>query len=155
MTIEQTLRDALKRAWNLGQTYWQQADSDSYAENRRSDETRNKFQALMEDTIAQMAAPTAAAVPDDMVLARCRRTLEIIAVGDSTDPRADADQALQDIGFWSAAQAAKPEPAQRLDGDALRRIWVASGEPGNFSGDFLPLARRIESAVRAQIKEQP
>lgn len=38
---------AMRRAFNLGQTYWQQADSQSYAENRRSDATRQKFEEVL------------------------------------------------------------------------------------------------------------
>lgn len=47
--IADTLSKALRRAYSLGQTYWQQADSDSYAQNRRSDETQRKFDALLDD----------------------------------------------------------------------------------------------------------
>ena len=48
--IAGTLSKALRRAYSLGQTYWQQADSDSYAQNRRSDETQRKFDALVDET---------------------------------------------------------------------------------------------------------
>ena len=47
--IADTLSKALRRAYSLGQTYWQQADSDSYAQNRRSDETQRKFDALVDE----------------------------------------------------------------------------------------------------------
>jgi hypothetical protein len=46
----------LRRAWQLGQKYWQQADSQSYAENRRSDETRQKFDELCAKYSAAMRA---------------------------------------------------------------------------------------------------
>ena len=35
--IADALSKALSRAYSLGQTYWQQADSESYAQNRRSE----------------------------------------------------------------------------------------------------------------------
>lgn len=47
--IAETLAKALRRAYLLGQTYWQQADSESYAQNRRADETQRKFEALMDE----------------------------------------------------------------------------------------------------------
>ena len=49
---------ALRQAWLLGQTYWQQADSDSYSDNRRSDITQTKFQALVEETRAAITRAT-------------------------------------------------------------------------------------------------
>lgn len=60
------LRIALRRAYSLGQTYWQQADSESYSQNRKSDETQRKFEALVEETIAALAAqePQTAKGPD-------------------------------------------------------------------------------------------
>jgi hypothetical protein len=47
--IAETLAQALRRAYHLGQTYWQQADSESYAQNRRSEETQRKFDALVDE----------------------------------------------------------------------------------------------------------
>lgn len=41
---------AMRRAWFLGQEYWQLADSESYSENRQSDEIGRKFEALMKET---------------------------------------------------------------------------------------------------------
>lgn len=43
---------ALQRAYSLGQTYWQQADSDYTSEHRKSDVTHAKFKALIAETIA-------------------------------------------------------------------------------------------------------
>ena len=58
MTDEQldVVTKALRRAWSLGQTYWSQADSESYSQNRRADETQLKFERLVEDTRAALAA---------------------------------------------------------------------------------------------------
>jgi hypothetical protein len=41
---------ALRRAYQLGQKYWQQADSESWIEQDRSDETYKKFVALCDET---------------------------------------------------------------------------------------------------------
>ncbi len=47
--IAETMTKALRRAYHFGQTYWQQADSESYAQNRRSEETQRKFEALVNE----------------------------------------------------------------------------------------------------------
>jgi chromosome segregation ATPase len=41
---------AVRRAWFLGQEYWRLGDSESYSENRQSDEIGRKFEALMKET---------------------------------------------------------------------------------------------------------
>jgi len=38
---------AVSRAFRLGETYWQQADSESYSQNRKSIETMRKFRQLL------------------------------------------------------------------------------------------------------------
>lgn len=47
------LRDGLavtlRRAYSLGQTYWQQADSEYTSQHRKADETQAKFEALVSD----------------------------------------------------------------------------------------------------------
>lgn len=48
------LRKALRRAFHLGQIYWQQADSESRAENRKAEGTQQKFDALLEEAVAAL-----------------------------------------------------------------------------------------------------
>lgn len=56
------LRAAITRAFHLGQTYWQQADSESYAEQDKSDDTYKKYKALLETcTTLSASAPVAPA----------------------------------------------------------------------------------------------
>lgn len=45
---------ALHRAWQLGQTYWQQADSEYRNQHRKADETQAKFQTLVDETRAEI-----------------------------------------------------------------------------------------------------
>lgn len=52
--MHQQVHEALKKAFQLGQTYWQQADSDSFIQNKKSDETRAKFLKLCEDTLSNL-----------------------------------------------------------------------------------------------------
>jgi len=40
---------AMRRSWSLGQTYWQQADSESYSQNKKSGDTQEKFEALVDE----------------------------------------------------------------------------------------------------------
>lgn len=51
---ENTLREALRRAFSLGQTYWQQADSEYTSQHRKADETSAKFSELVETTVAHL-----------------------------------------------------------------------------------------------------
>ena len=66
---------ALRRAYGLGQKYWQQADSDSFVQHKRSEETAAQFSALKAETMAMMdAAPqaTPAATVNQELLAALR-----------------------------------------------------------------------------------
>src|SRR5574340_648124 len=47
---------ALRKAWQLGQTYWQQADSEYTIQHRKADETQARFQALVDETRAAILA---------------------------------------------------------------------------------------------------
>ena len=60
--LQDTVSKALRRAWQLGQTYWQQADSEYTSQHRKADETQGKFDALVEETRAALS--TAAQPPD-------------------------------------------------------------------------------------------
>ena len=54
--LQDTVSIALRRAWQLGQTYWQQADSEYTSQHRKADETQGKFDALVEETRAALAS---------------------------------------------------------------------------------------------------
>ncbi len=56
LALEERITADLKRAFNLGQTYWQQADSESIAQQNRSDKTRAKFDELLGAAIASLRA---------------------------------------------------------------------------------------------------
>lgn len=51
--------NALRRAFNLGQTYWQQADSDYTSQHRKSEVTMAKFEELVSCAIADLRAALA------------------------------------------------------------------------------------------------
>ena len=48
--VKVLVTDALRRAFSLGQIYWQQADSEYISQHRKVDATRAKFQELCERT---------------------------------------------------------------------------------------------------------
>lgn len=48
----EAITKALRKAWQLGQTYWQQADSDFTSQHKKSDETSAKFNTLVANTAA-------------------------------------------------------------------------------------------------------
>jgi len=52
---EMTVKDAMRRAFYLGQTYWQQADSEYVSQNKKADETMAKYETLVEETLAILA----------------------------------------------------------------------------------------------------
>jgi hypothetical protein len=58
----EVLEQVLKQAFNLGQTYWQQADSESWSENKRSDATLATFNALVNEICALLDAPSEPAI---------------------------------------------------------------------------------------------
>lgn len=53
----------MRRAFNLGQTYWQQADSDSYSQNKKSDATLATFNALVEEACSALSLAASESVP--------------------------------------------------------------------------------------------
>jgi hypothetical protein len=42
--------NALRKAWGLGQKYWQQADSEYTTQHRKSEKTQENFMNLVDDT---------------------------------------------------------------------------------------------------------
>lgn len=52
--LQDVVSKALCRAWQLGQDYWAQADSESYSQNKRADETHKKFMTLIDTTLEAM-----------------------------------------------------------------------------------------------------
>ena len=71
---------ALRRAWQLGQTYWQQADSDSYKQNARSEQTKAMFMDLVLETRATMTQAGAMVAAERE---RCARLCESMDFGET------------------------------------------------------------------------
>lgn len=54
---------ALRRAWQLGQTYWQQADSEYQSHWKKADATQATFDQLVEDTRAAILTSNSGTQP--------------------------------------------------------------------------------------------
>ena len=52
------LETALRRAYGLGQQYWQQADSEYISQYQKADATRAKFEELISETVAKARGTT-------------------------------------------------------------------------------------------------
>ena len=118
---------ALREAYNLGQRYWQQADSEYISQHKKADDTRAKFLALVEETCAALAAGQATAAKpvaepaDTVVLNAAMRAIQqaIELIGAPTDERMRAVRRVlrgavvvaEDSGVEVAAPAAPAQPA--------------------------------------------
>lgn len=90
--LQDTVSKALRRAWQLGQTYWQQADSEYTSQHRKADETQGKFDALVEETRAALS--TAAQPP--------------ALTGDMAEPRDDSDRIYdRPVGYLPAYELSR------------------------------------------------
>ena len=52
--LQDTVSMAMHKAYQLGQKYWQQADSESYEQNKKSIETDTKFYELIDEVKEDM-----------------------------------------------------------------------------------------------------
>ena len=67
--LQDSVTKALKKAFQLGQTYWMQADSESLSQNKKADETQAKFYELEDETRAAIREALA-----EPVCKRCNGT---------------------------------------------------------------------------------
>ena len=84
------VEQALKRAYQLGQTYWQQADSDSWTQNKKSDETQVHFNALVTKT-CEALQPQAADDKIKALAAKAPKDVRIYPGGGEVIPQAASD----------------------------------------------------------------
>lgn len=52
--LQDVVSKAMRKAFQLGQVYWQQADSEYFSQNKKCDETQAKFEALVEEVRAEI-----------------------------------------------------------------------------------------------------
>ena len=55
--IQDLVSKAMRRAWQLGQTYWQQVDSEYTSHHKKADVTQAAFNTLVDETRAALSRP--------------------------------------------------------------------------------------------------
>lgn len=124
-SLTEQVRASLRRAYNLGQTYWQQADSEYISQHRKADVTAGCFVELIDATVADVerwAASHAGAVaaPDD------REKLLRTAL-DAAAKWADAEHLhARDIGRGGRGMLNKSERAEKVARTAIEALATPS-----------------------------
>ena len=95
---------ALREAYNLGQRYWQQADSEYISQHKKADDTRAKFLALVEETCATLAAGQATAAPAQPAAQQGAADGFFLLLPQRPKPEAPAGTAGLDWAAYSGAQ---------------------------------------------------
>ena len=126
---------ALREAYNLGQRYWQQADSEYISQHKKADDTRAKFLALVEETCSALAAGPATAaqavVQDDLITLRKPTTsaellwllkLAHLVISDVDKTLEETFAPAQPAAQQGAAYAALPDEREMLK----HALWLAS-----------------------------
>jgi hypothetical protein len=134
------IRKAMERAFRLGQTYWQQADSEYTSHHRKADTTWQTFNDLRDNTCAQYDAALAA---------RDERVREL-----------EAELTLQTTAHASALRSLQKQApcfadTERLDAVEKGRWGVGSYHSGNCYVHIGPINGKqsevLGSTVRAAI----
>ena len=120
-STETIVLNALNRAYQLGQTYWQQADSESYSQNAKSDVTAEKFRQLRDETRISV----------------CGLEVENFALRSGTghlgelidELRAELEQAKKDAERyrWLTADHADAEMRDLAEDTGIRLRWIGKG----------------------------
>lgn len=138
---------ALRRAYALGQTYWQQADSDSYAQMLRAEATSKKFEDLVAETRAALA-PTSGPVQEDQqkhdpwaVLGRFFKFWAGSTLYDYSGAEIDVEEPYEAFRAIHAQHAAPASPAP----DRAEALRQALGALQYHQEQTRPIARTQEA----------
>ena len=96
------IKAAMKKAFNLGQTYWQQADSEYVSQQNKSDATKAKFDALLEETLINATHPPEA---DKLLQQALEVVLDEHLPGFTEDAPRQHDDVIYDKAIEDAADA--------------------------------------------------
>lgn len=55
--VQELVGSAMRKAYNYGQTYWQQADSEYVSQHKKADATAARFSQLVDETLGALADP--------------------------------------------------------------------------------------------------
>ena len=53
--LQDFVTKAMNKSFQLGQVYWQQADSEYYSQNKKCGETQSKFDNLLDEVISEFS----------------------------------------------------------------------------------------------------
>lgn len=133
---------AMKRAYNLGQTYWQQADSDYASEHKKADATANRFIELTKEICAVIKAAVlashagAAAEPVGYVSKDAVRALQ---AGKATlTAISDTEIIGNDQPLYLAAPSSADVRAATIE--EVAKLWDSNGKPTWISKAIRALA---------------
>ena len=117
---------ALRRAWQLGQTYWQQADSEYQSHWKKADVTQATFDQLVEDTRAAILTSNSGA--------------------QSAPSFADAYQgAMEEVAIWKK---------RALEAEDLNRKFVAEINGPTYMGEQAQPAPSVpDDVIKQGLKE--
>ena len=144
--LPEMVSKALREAYNLGQRYWQQADSEYISQHKKADDTRAKFLALVEETCAALAAGQATAakavVPSGWNIVPTEPTQAMLdAVVTSMDDFLLGKEAEKQYREdWAAMLAAAPAQPAAQQGAAYAALpepdlFADCDSEGGFLGD--------------------
>lgn len=100
--IQDLVSKAMRRAWQLGQTYWQQADSEYASYHKKADVTQAAFNTLVDETRAAIARP-----PEKGILrqfldeAKAAGVTHMLSSPSADDLRAPKDGAEWKVVWWN------------------------------------------------------
>ena len=151
------IEPALRRAYALGQKYWQQADSDFARDNRKADETQAKFNQLVESMQGWLSPAEA----DNLraQLAEAQAALKIVMRNaelskEPCDPDPESPAAIRNGKFAGLASIAAQglgmvrgpsltehlveaqKDAERYSWLRMNRLWLKANLPTIAAPDF-------------------
>ena len=106
---------ALRRAWQLGQTYWQQADSEYQSHWKKADATQATFDQLVEDTRAAILTSNSGAQPAPSLASN---DVSLISEGKTQPAQSVKDVIIDDL----QSQFDTEGITEHDSGDALIRL---------------------------------
>ena len=119
---------ALRKAYNFGQTYWQQADSDSYSQQRKSNETADKFAQFVTDTVAALSQPAAAPQHSGCALCGASSVKSCNEIGCGFLESGNGEPAAAPLSGWISVDERLPEVGELV-------LVYSPPQPGDYPDD--------------------
>lgn len=162
MNTKQTeaLKLALKKAFDLGKRYWQQANSDFTSQWRKSDVTLASFNQLVEDTIrdalaeqpAQQQEPVAWLSRDDARLALWD-AINKREFGNPTDDKLILDH-LRKNGLWIGKYTSPPASKPWVGLTDVEWMNIVNKDHAWFGQRPEEVAHEVAKLVEAKLREK-